>query len=317
MPQVKVVYIGGAGRSGSTLLERQLSESSDCVCAGELRWIWDRGVRRNQLCSCGCAFRECRQWNQVFAEAFGGMSESHADQMHARQRTLERFRYIPALTFRSLRGKAFQARLDAHGVELSKLYAAIARVTGRDVVVDNSKGATYAYLLAALPEIELRLLHLVRDSRAVAFSWSRKRLRPEVHDRVEYMPIFSAKRACFIWLRANVLMDLLRSRLDSATLLRYEDYVGDEEALVRSCAHLGISPPPTGADAAETVPQWHTVSGNPIRFDRQRSTVTADDEWREQMGMRALRTVTLLTAPSLRRYGYTWRRRVGSRGTRA
>lgn len=312
---VEVLYIGGAGRSGSTLLERRLSQGHDCVCVGELRWIWDRGLRQNQLCSCGSPFHDCSFWQEIFAEAFGGMDTPEVDGVLSRQQRLDRFRYVPPLMVRRLRSRAFQARLDAHGATLTDLYAAIARISGRTVVVDSSKSATYAYILAALPTVELKLLHLVRDSRGVAFSWSRKRQRPEAHDHVQYMPRFSPRRAAMIWLKVNLLLSLLRRRLRRETLLRYEDYTIDGKLVDRACSILGVAPPEdrSVATGGRSLPTWHSMSGNPLRFEPQESTIRVDEEWREGLSTAGLLTVTLLTAPMLTRYGYRLRRHGGVR----
>jgi hypothetical protein len=56
----------------------------------------------------------------------------------------------------------------------------------------------------------------------------------------------------------------------------------------------------------------HSVSGNPIRFDREVMAVRPDMEWRERMDTRTRRTVALLTLPLLVRYGYVPDRRQGA-----
>jgi len=56
----------------------------------------------------------------------------------------------------------------------------------------------------------------------------------------------------------------------------------------------------------------HSVSGNPIRFDREVMAVRPDMEWRERMDTRTRRTVALLTLPLLVRYGYVPERRQGA-----
>jgi hypothetical protein len=309
----KVVYIGGSGRSGTTLLEQQLTRAPECVCVGEIRWVWDRGVRQNQLCSCGSPFNQCPFWNRVFMAAFGGFNTPEVMEMLGRQHRLDRFRYIPALAVRGIRSPAFQKRLDAHGAALTKLYAAIAKVSQREVVVDNSKAVTYAYLLAAIPTLDIRLLHLVRDSRAVAFSWSRKRVRPEVQDRVQYMPRFGPRRAAMIWLKANILTDVLRRRLRTSTLLRYEEYARDPTAIRRACANLRIGPPTDAADQCDglSTDSWHSMSGNPLRFEGRASTIRVDEEWRAGMGVTPYAIVTALTGPMLIRYRYRLRRNGG------
>lgn len=319
MSLVKVLYIGGAGRSGSTLLERYLNASPDCVCVGEVRWIWQRGVRQNQLCGCGSPFHDCPFWNQVFVKAFGGMDTPAVGGMLGAQSRLDRFRCIPALAFKPLRSRELRTRLETHTEALTNLYGAVSAISGRDVVVDNSKGATYAYLLAAVPALEVKLMHLVRDSRGVAYSWSRKRRRPEVHDDVQYMPRFRPQRAAFIWLRANFLMTWLRRRISSAAFLRYEDYTQDWTVVERACAGLGISLDSNVAAEENVqggVAAWHTVSGNPIRFSRSAPNVRIDEEWREEMSTVGFVIVTALTAPALIRYGYRLGRTGGLRRSR-
>jgi len=53
----KIILIAGHSRSGSTLLDRLLGEMDGFVTVGELRCLWIRGLREDQLCGCGTAFR--------------------------------------------------------------------------------------------------------------------------------------------------------------------------------------------------------------------------------------------------------------------
>src|SRR5690606_21580524 len=54
-----VLYVGGWGRSGSTLLECVLAEAEQTVALGEVVWLWERGLGRNELCACGQPFHDC------------------------------------------------------------------------------------------------------------------------------------------------------------------------------------------------------------------------------------------------------------------
>ena len=69
-PGVKVLYIGGLGRSGSTLLDRMLGQLPGFFSAGEIRDLWQRGLRENALCGCGAPFKECEVWTRVGKEAY-------------------------------------------------------------------------------------------------------------------------------------------------------------------------------------------------------------------------------------------------------
>lgn len=47
---LKTIYIMGAGRSGTTLLDIILGNSKDCISGGEIRWIWRyKGVAPNRV----------------------------------------------------------------------------------------------------------------------------------------------------------------------------------------------------------------------------------------------------------------------------
>ncbi|MCZ3387336.1 MAG: sulfotransferase, partial [Actinomycetia bacterium] len=67
-----IVYIGGQGRSGTTLLERALGELPGVVSLGETVHLWDRGLRDDELCGCTEPFGSCPFWRSVGDEAFGG-----------------------------------------------------------------------------------------------------------------------------------------------------------------------------------------------------------------------------------------------------
>ena len=65
--KIKVIYIAGEGRSGSTLLERMLGQINDIVSVGELRFFWNQGSVGSQLCGCEKPLNECEFWSEVFA----------------------------------------------------------------------------------------------------------------------------------------------------------------------------------------------------------------------------------------------------------
>jgi hypothetical protein len=67
---LKVLYIAGVGRSGSTLLERVLGAMPGAVNGGELNAIFSRVAAQNQRCGCGEPFSECPFWTAVGERAF-------------------------------------------------------------------------------------------------------------------------------------------------------------------------------------------------------------------------------------------------------
>jgi len=76
---MKVLYIGGSGRSGTTIIGNILGSARGFVHVGELRYIFDRGLIQNRLCGCSAPFRRCSVWNEVLLQAFGSANGVDAE----------------------------------------------------------------------------------------------------------------------------------------------------------------------------------------------------------------------------------------------
>jgi len=92
MTDVPVLYIGGWGRSGSTLLAHVLGEVPGFVSVGELRYVWQAGPGANELCGCGLQFAECPFWTAVGEQAFGGWDKVDVDEVLALESAVLRHR---------------------------------------------------------------------------------------------------------------------------------------------------------------------------------------------------------------------------------
>src|SRR2546430_13569347 len=75
----RVLYIGGLGRSGTTLLERLLGELPGACALGEVVHLWQRDVIDNERCACGRPFSACEFWRAVGERAFDGGGWSTVD----------------------------------------------------------------------------------------------------------------------------------------------------------------------------------------------------------------------------------------------
>jgi len=308
MSDVPVLYIGGWGRSGSTLLAHVLAEVPGFVSVGELRYVWQAGPAGNELCGCGLAFGECPFWTAVGQEAFGGWDKVDVDEVLRLEAAVLRHSRVPLLVLGRLApGHAGQVRRYADLT--TQLYRAILTVSGASVVVDSTKNPPYAYFLRAAQAsgLRLRVLHLVRDSRGVVHSWMKRVSRPEVADGGAYFQEFSPFKAGVRWMQCNMAFDVLR-RLGVPTVrMRYESLAADPRAeLERMFAAMGEA----GAhdlsavgDSVEVAGQ-HSVRGNPMRFAHGRQQVRADEAWRTGMARKTRSLVVLVTWPLLLRYGY-------------
>ena len=140
-PSVSVLYIAGAGRSGSTLLELLLARRSRLVPVGEVRFLWQRGVVEDHLCSCGRAFSACPFWDEVLDRAYGDRRDAVAADMLDLDARLDRMRRIPQMRVRALRRDGFEADFERYGRQLAQLYRAVLDVSGAAAVIDSLQGA--------------------------------------------------------------------------------------------------------------------------------------------------------------------------------
>jgi len=304
--KVKVLFIGGAGRSGTTLLDLILGQVEGFFAVGELRHIWDRGLKENQLCGCGQKFKECDFWGNVVKEAFGSFQDVDIEGIRELWLSVDHGRYIPHLAS-PWRVGGYEERLIAYSQILSKLYRAIHKVSGGKVIVDSSKKPSHGFILNALPDIELYIIHLIRDSRGVAFSWSKEKLRPEIHWKKEYTPLFKPAHSALSWNARNILTHMLMYVNKHYSQLRYEDLVSDPQGVSsRASAHVREQIPfVEHLDRLKVDLRLnHTISGNPMRFQQGVVGIRPDIEWQEKMDKRQKILVTALTWPFLLRYGY-------------
>jgi hypothetical protein len=299
MATARVLYIAGTGRSGSTVLARCLESALDGVHVGELRYVWDRGVDDSQLCECGRPFSDCAFWSSVLHRAYP--QGAHAARLRIADLTphVDRLRHIPANSAVA-RGLRRSEHVRAYGDCLVPLYDAIAERSGSSVVIDSSKDPSYLFALRATGRIELQVLHLVRDSRAVAHSWTRRKRRPEIHWAEQMMRVLPPARSARTWLEHNAAIEAFGAVGPHPVRVRYEDFADDPEACVAGLARTLDLPLRPGPAPAER----HSFSGNPMRFETAPVRVSRDDAWTRDISDQDRRTVSLITWPLLLKYGY-------------
>lgn len=309
---VDVAFIGGAGRSGSTVLALLLGRLPGFVPIGGLTNLWERGLQKNYLCGCGSHFRECPFWVSVGEEAFGGWENLDAEEILRLKHSATRYRHL--LWLFGPRRSAYFENLNEYSSYVTSVYRAVARVSGRSIVVDNSHDTPLGLFVRKAPHMRVRILHLVRDSRGVAFSASKQMLRPEATGNPTYMERYSAAQASREWALAN--LPYHAAWTSSVPLMRiyYESLVASPEIeIARIAAFLGlkISPSELSVFAADSIDiaDNHMMSGNPHRLGRKQIELRLDEEWRTTMRPSDRRLVSLLTSPLALAYGYLGGRR--------
>jgi Sulfotransferase family len=305
---LKVLYIMGAARCGSTILDNILNEIDGFFSVGELRFLWER-LHQGRLCGCGRAFEDCEVWSLILPEVLGS-------DLRALPAVLKRQKAISAtwrtwpLLYASSRDNVTDD-VQAYAALMSHLYQTIGRVTGARVVIDSSKRPWDAALLgvvnrSAPMEISPFFIHLVRDPRAMAYSQLNVKANPDREQPAVMKPTGVTKSA-LQWVRWNVTADAVRAKQREvpSMMIGYRDFCSDPVGISRAITEFvgeGDAGLPFSSDHAVSLEGNHTVSGNPDRFRKGMVTIREDNKWETQMKPRDKLIASALTLPLIRRY---------------
>jgi hypothetical protein len=219
----KIIYVMGAGRSGSTILGVTLGNCAGVFYAGEL----DAWLPRSGQPQLSGAERE-RFWTAVRDDVDGSAADLFG---YEAQRYLERS--LAPFHIRSWRERG---RLRGRYRRVAEdLYHAVARTAGVGNLVDTSHYPLRARELQALGGIDLYIIYLARDPHSVVSSFKRR-------DVVQYRKS-PLRTNVYLWLTNLLAVGVfLRQPRERRLFLRYERFVEDPEAIVRQIlGWVGVS----------------------------------------------------------------------------
>ncbi len=210
-PRPKVLYVMGAGRSGSTILGVALGNCENVFFAGELdRWLARAGVPRAN-----------RSGAELWSAVRDGAQDPSAP-LEGKSTYLER-----SSALLDPRKWAARRRLRRTYRSVSEqLYLSIARATGATHVVDSSHYPLRARELQALSGIDLYLLMLVRDPQSVAASLGRSDVPERRFGLLAANAYMALTHALSIWV-------FMRHRRDRRLFIRHEDFLASPQEVLR------------------------------------------------------------------------------------
>jgi hypothetical protein len=299
MAEPRVLYITGWTRSGSTLLGNVLGELPGVLHVGELRYLWQNGVLTagtNSVCGCGSALTDCPVWSAVLAE--DGDRAGTARTMVRRQQELLRTRHTRARLAEAGGSAAAAAHVEETVGHTAEIYRRLAGHGGDRLIVDGSKYPAEAAALLRRTDLDVRVLHIVRDPRATAFSYKRAK---------DYIDPMSPVRSSGFWTAFNAASELVGRTAGARYLrVRHEDLCRrPREMVARVMRFAGLAgDPPVDGNGRVTLGTNHTVTGNPDRLASGEAVIRADERWRTQLTRGEIAAATVPALPMLTRYGY-------------
>ncbi|AGA10948.1 sulfotransferase [Sinorhizobium meliloti] len=301
---IRIAYIAGYGRSGSTILDIALGQHAALVGAGEITSLTQHVWRNNEYCACGKAIRDCSFWSSVLRDWSNGQHSGLMEEYCALQQKFEGLSMVAKLLSGIGLGKQFS--LYTHHTK--RLFSAMHSCSGREMIVDSSKLPGRAMALAQIPGIDMRVIHLVRDGRGVAWSLLKGYERDTTSGLQKEIKPKSVFRTALRWSMVNLAVEYLSRKLGPERVIRvrYEDFASDPVAVmgkIGAFLELDLSRVGTSLKNGEAIGPGHQVAGNRLRMNTS-IALNKDETWRARMPARQQVSFQRLGGWMLRRYGY-------------
>ncbi len=301
---IKVVYITGVFRSGSTLFDTILGNTNGVMSVGELVNVQELAWSKGEYCSCGKKGDECEFWKAVYLKWTKRFPNVSIQTFSSIQHKVERFRYWPSIFIYYIYKPSFVKNYIEY---IQALYECISEVSGCNVIVDSSKNPGRALALTLVPKIDLYVIHFIRDGRGVAWSCLRKfevDLKKGLQRKIDPIPVW---KTAIRWVTINVSSSLilLFTRVKSIRI-HYEYLVNNTRStLSKTSEFVDIDTDKIikVLDESRPISPQHTIAGNRMRMNKQ-IKITIDDEWRTKMSKSDLKLFWLLAGITSRFYGY-------------
>lgn len=309
---VKYVYICSTGHSGSTLIDLLIGSHSRTASLGEISHL-PKNLALNTICSCGNKVRDCHLWKKVLVKmgcqlGIDILSNPYAlnlgyfkattivDKSHVSRWKKYGNKFSIGLNYAKifLNTELLSPFLSQiyEGIDNKfLLYDLVIDTLSVDKIVDSSKFYLDAINLYQRKPEEVRIVFLVRDGRAVYYSFLKRG--------------YSNAGAVNAWKnyynRAIPLMERC-VRKEHILFIQYENLVSDTATeLRRLCKFLGLSYEEEMLDFSKKI--HHITNGNNMRFAKT-SAIRIDNTWENMLSISELNYFSDKAEKLNRRFGY-------------
>lgn len=250
-----VLYIMGTGRSGTTILEILLANNEGFAGVGEVKHIFRDGFIADHQCSCGRSTRTCELWSSVRRST--KWTQDDVEHLASTVTKLESHQHFP-LTWAGFGSRKAEQEYSAAARDL---FRSVGQARGCKVVVDSSKFAGRALLLAkAFPE-RIKVLCITRSAEGLIKAFAKQ-------NETEQKPKGPLAASAY-YLYVLLCMRLVKARLGKRCFaIRFEDLNRDPQAVFAAIERWsGYSLRTTRAriEAREVFEVGHIVTGNRLR----------------------------------------------------
>ncbi len=296
--RIKVIYLMGMARSGGTIVGKILGQLENATFVGELRHLIKRGYKENSECSCGSKFNQCNYWNKIFKDTLLNNNQIDISNYIKIQESFDRTTMILKSFMIFFKEKVFNIKNNNYEIYKdlnNKLYSNISKSFNAKIIVESSRYPSRALMLSRCKNLEVYIIHLVRDPRGVINSQLKKQ-----QERIGRRSLI-ALRNIFNWnitLLIGLLIQLIKNK--KASFLSYENFItAPKESLnkILNEAKINSKTLPEISDANSVyIKPVHVFSGNENRFLSGETKIRQDVKWKMELHWFTKFVVSLLTS---------------------
>ena len=276
-----IIYIMGAGRSGTTALATFLGNNNEIENIGEMHQFFEY-LDGNKECSCGKSLNECNFWRnkidfpiQNFSKNIRQLSEKMESHSGIIKHILSSFSKIE-----------YEQYIALHQLILDSIQSD----TKKSIVLDSSKYLGRVLALNKLDNIELKIIYVVRDVRGVINSFSKK-------VQTSKSPLSTIVYYMLVNLVAEFISRfILRKKVIK---IRYEDLINNPNSLfdrLEGFLNLNLKDIKDKIGKQKSFEIGHIIGGNRLKKNKE-IYYTKDVSWEKKFNWVERSIYYILAAP--------------------
>ena len=270
-----LIYLLGAGRSGTTLLATVLNSHSKIHTIGEMHQFAEH-IAQGKSCSCGKKLNNCPFWKPVVDDL--QTSELDWGEIQKSGEQKEDHGQIPKLLFSK---KADQDYLEIQ----ESIFKAVSKNHPNQVLLDSSKYVARFLLLDKSQNLNLKGIFVVRDVRGVINSFQK-------NVQTQKKPLPTILYYCLI----NFFGELVYRSNKNILKVKYEDFIEKPEYTVEKIYSHIFEKEKHSEKLPEEFEMPHMIGGNRMK-EHKKISIKKDVAWKRKISRAKQIVYYLLSAP--------------------
>tara|TARA_B100002051_G_scaffold275875_1_gene321393 strand:- start:10761 stop:11648 length:888 start_codon:yes stop_codon:yes gene_type:complete len=254
-----ILFIGGTGRNGSTILAKILDQSNDAINIGEAaRYsLSQRMQKMNIPCECGKLVEHCNFWSN---------KDIINKDKNLDNRLLKFKRIIRLFLLSYITNSNQYQKTKNHILSIYK------KLNNNNIYIDTSKHPSFSLLYNDIDVFDIFYIHLVRSPYQFVSSQTKRK---------KYLPgKASVLKASMQWVFYNLFFEIFRFfNKDKCIRIFYEDFVQNPNLVIekiekRYKSNLNISFKKLDSHNQIVLTKiGHSLAGNPDKFSKNKITI--------------------------------------------